>query len=439
VIEQNPAPKGMRTFLIILAGQLISMLGSGLTGFALGVWIFQQSGQATPFALTILFSNLPRLLLLPVAGSLADRWDRRWVMVLSDTGSALVTLGAFLLLMNNQLEIWMIYLMAAAGSVFGAFQEPAYTAAVTMLVPKDQLTRASGLMQTAQALESLVVPVVAGFLFVAIGLRGIILIDFITYFFAIGALMLVRIPRPPVSAEQATEGKRSFLEDTLLGWRYLYSRQGLFGLVLFFSLVNFLLNFAVVMLGPLVLSLWTARELGLVQLGFGLGTLAGSLVLGTWGGPKGRKVPFLIGAIALGSAGLALSGLAPNIFLIGAGMFILLFSVPLGGGASQALFQTKVAPDVQGRVFAARAFISRSMMPLAFLLAGPLADYVLEPLMARDGLLGSGPLGDLLGAGPGRGIGLAFVFSGLMLVLVCGLVYLNPRIRLLEDEIPDAV
>lgn len=439
-MSDNPeTPPGMRTFLIILAGQLISLLGSGLTGFALGVWIFQQSGQATPFALTILFSSLPRLLLLPVAGTLADRWDRRWVMILSDTGSALVTLGAFVLLSFGQLEIWMIYLMAGLGSVFGAFQEPAYTAAVTMLVPKQQFARATGLMQTVQALESLIVPVIAGFLFVAIGLRGIIMIDFVTYFFAIGALLVVRIPRPPVSAERAAEGKKSFLEDTLVGWRYLRARSGLFSLVLFFALVNFLLNFAVVMLGPLVLSLWSARELGLVQLGFGLGTLAGSLVLGTWGGPKGRKVPFLIGAIALGSIGLALAGMKANIFLIGAGMFILLFSVPLGGGASQALFQTKVAPDVQGRVFATRAFISRSMMPLAFLLAGPLADYVLEPLMAVGGVLGSGPLGTLLGAGPGRGIGLAFFASGVLLVLVCGLVYLNPRIRLLEDEIPDAV
>ena len=133
---QDEAPRSMRTFSFILGGQLISMLGTGLTGFALGVWIYQQTGQATPFALTVLFATLPRLLLLPVAGSLADRWDRRWVMIFSDTGSALVTLGAFLLLSFGQLEIWMIYLIAALGSVFEAFQEPAYTAAVTMLVPR---------------------------------------------------------------------------------------------------------------------------------------------------------------------------------------------------------------------------------------------------------------------------------------------------------------
>jgi MFS family permease len=404
----------------------------------LGVWIFQESGQATPFALTVLFASLPRLLLLPVAGSLADRWDRRWVMIVSDTGSALVTLGAFLLLQNNQLEIWMIYLMAGLGSMFGAFQEPAYTASITMLVPKAQFARTSGLMQTAQALESLLVPVVAGFLFVAIGLRGIILIDFVTYFFAIGALLWVRIPRPPVSAEQAAV-KRSMWQDTLVGWRHLYARSGLLGLVLFYALVNFLLNFAVVLMGPMVLSRFAASDFGLVQFAFGMGTLAGSLVLGAWGGPKGRKVPFVIGTIGLGALGLALAGLRPSVLLTGVGMFVLLFNVPLSSGVSQAMFQAKIAPDVQGRVFATRAFISRSMMPVAFMLAGPLADRVLEPLMAVNGALGSGPLGSLLGTGPGRGIGLAFVGSGLLLALACGLVFANPRIRRLEDELPDVV
>jgi len=436
---QDEAPRSMRTFLIILGGQLISMLGTGLTGFALGVWIYQQTGQATPFALTVLFATLPRLLLLPVAGSLADRWDRRWVMILSDTGSALVTLGAFLILSFGQLEIWMIYLIAALGSVFEAFQEPAYTAAVTMLVPKEQLSRASGLMQTAQALESLFTPVAAGFLFVAIGLQGIILIDFATYFFAIGALLVVRIPKPPASFEADSASKKNIWQDTVFGWNYLRLRTGLFGLVWFYALVNFFLNLSTVLLGPLVLSRYSAREYGLVQLGFGLGSLAGSLVLGVWGGPKGRKVPFVIGAILGGSTGLVLAGLRPNILMIGVGMFILLFSVPLGGGVSQAMFQVKVAPDVQGRVFAIRAMISRSMMPIAFLIAGPLADHVLGPLMTSSGVLGSGKLGYLLGTGAGRGIGLGFVLSGLILVCACALAYANPRLRLLEDEIPDAV
>ncbi|HLA98123.1 MAG TPA: MFS transporter [Anaerolineales bacterium] len=430
----------MRTFFILWVGQLISMLGSGLTAFALGVWIFDQTGKATPFALTVLFASFPRLLLSPLAGSLADRWNRRLVMLLSDTGNALVTLGAFLLLLGGNLQIWMIYLIAVIGSCFSAFQEPAYTASITMLVPKSELTRASGMSNLSQALESLLTPLAAGFLFVAIGLRGVILIDFITYFFAIGALLAVRIPQPKLAeAETQINPKGKVWQDALYGWRYLRARRGLFGLLWFYALVNFFLNFSTVLLGPLVLSRYTAREYGLVQMAVGLGLLSGSLLLSAWGGPKGRKVPAVIGFIALAGVGLALTGVSHLVVLIGFGMFVMLFSVPLASGPSQAIFQSKVAPQVQGRVFAIRSMISRSIMPLAFFLAGPLADRLLEPLMAVDGSLGAGLAGSLLGSGPGRGIGLGFVLSGLCLLAACGLAYANPSLRLLEDELPDVI
>lgn len=433
-------PNKMRVFFIIWIGQLISMLGSGLTNFALGVWIFDQTGKATPFALTVLFGSLPRLLLSPLAGSLADRWNRRLVMVLSDTGNAVVSLGAFLLLQNGSLEIWMIYLMAVLGSCFSAFQEPAYTASISMLVPKKELSRAAGLGNLSQALESLLTPLAAGFLFVAIGLRGIIMIDFITYFFAIGALLIVRIPQPKLSeAEMGANLKGKVWQDAVFGWRYLRARSGLFGLLWFYALVNFFLNFSGVLLGPLVLSRYSAREFGLVQMAVGLGLLAGSILLSAWGGPKGRKIPAVIGFIALAGAGLALTGISSQIVLIGLGMFVMLFSIPLASGPSQAIFQSKVATEVQGRVFAIRGMISRSIMPIAFFLAGPLADQILEPLMAVNGSLGAGFLGRLLESGPGRGIGLGFVISGICLLAASGWAYANPRLRLLEDEIPDAI
>lgn len=440
ISKPSEEPRSMRVFFIIWAGQLISMLGSGLTNFALGVWIFDQTGKATPFALTVLFGSLPRLLLSPLAGSLADRWNRRLVMLLSDTGNAIVTLGAFLLLLGGNLQIWMIYLMAVLGSCFSAFQEPAYTASITMLVPKKELTRASGLGNLSQALESMLTPLAAGFLFVLIGLRGIILIDFITYFFAIGALLIVRIPQPKQAATEAkTSPGGKVIQDAVYGWRYLRARSGLFGLLWFYALVNFFLNFSGVLLGPLVLSRYSASEFGLVQMAVGLGILSGSLLLSAWGGPKGRKIPTVIGFIALAGIGLTLTGLSPQVLFIGLGMFVMLFSIPLASGPSQAIFQSKVAPDVQGRVFAIRGMISRSIMPIAFFLAGPLADRLLEPLMAVEGSLGVGFFGNLLGNGPGRGIGLGFVISGLCLLVACAWAYANPRLRLLEDEIPDAI
>jgi hypothetical protein len=166
--------------------------------------------------------------------------------------------------------------------------------------------------------------------------------------------------------------------------------------------------------------------------------LAGSIGMSAWGGPQ-RRMPTVIGFIVLGSLGLFIVGLESAIWAVGLGLFILMFSVPFASGLSAAVFQTKVAPDVQGRVFAIRSLISRSMLPLAFLLAGPLADQVFEPLLSVGGALAGGPLAALVGVGPGRGIGLLFMVSGLILIAASGVAFAHPRIRNLETELPDAM
>jgi len=134
----------MRTFLIIWFGQLISIIGSGLTGFGLSVWIYEQTGQALPIALNALFFNLPRVLLAPFAGAIADRYDRRSIMILADIGAAVATLGVVVMLLTGRLEVWHIYLSTILSSSFSAFQDPAYRASITMLVPKEDLARAGG-------------------------------------------------------------------------------------------------------------------------------------------------------------------------------------------------------------------------------------------------------------------------------------------------------
>jgi MFS transporter, DHA3 family, macrolide efflux protein len=428
--------KGMKTFMVIWLGQILSMLGSGLTNFALSVWIFEQTGRATPFALAALAGSVPRILLSPIAGSIVDRWDRRKIMILADSANALITLAVAVLYFSDSLQVWHIYIIALIGSSFGAFQEPAYTASITMLVPKKDLARASGMTQSGQALEMLISPILAGILFVTIGLRGIILIDFATFFFAIGALLLVRIPRPPVVE---TEGERkSIWSDAAFGFKYLRARSGLLGLLLFFALTNFLLNLAAVLTGPLVLSFSNAAALGGVQTAGGAGMLAGSIVLSAWGGPT-RRIPWVFVVICLAACGLILMGLNPSAFVISLGMFVFLAPIPVGSGLSQALFQSKVEPGVQGRVFAIRGMISRSMMPLAFLLAGPLSDRVFEPLMMAGGALADSQVAQIIGSGAGRGTALIFVSSGIVLLGTSLLAYLNPRIRNLEQELPDVI
>lgn len=427
-------PKDMKTFFIIWGGQLVSMLGSGLTNFALGVWLYDQTKQATPFAITVLLGSLPRILLLPFAGSLADRFNRRLIMILADTFTAVFTLIIFILLGAGNLQLWHIYIIAAMMSVFSAFQEPAYSASIAMIVPKEKLGSANGMVQMGQAITSVLTPVLAGALFVFIGFKGIIIIDFVTFFFAVGALLFVRIPQP----ERAAEHKdKNVWQDMAFGWNYLRQRTGLFGLLLYYAMVNFLLNWSAVLLIPMVLSRFTADVLGIIQTILGVGMLAGSIVMSAWGGAK-RRIPAAIGFIVLAVTGFIIAGMTPNPYLIGVGAFVLMFFVPLASGNSQVVFQTKVARDVQGRVFSVRSAISQSMMPLAFLTAGPLADRFFEPLMSEGGALASTFIGQWLGTGAGRGIGLMFIISGVVAIVTSALVYANPRIRNVEDELPDA-
>lgn len=434
-----PAPaSSMRPFLTIWAGQLVSLLGSGLTSFAMGVWIYQQTGKVTPFALTVLFSTLPRILLLPLAGSLADRWNRRWMMFLADTGSALTTLAIVLLLGLGSLQIWHIYLLVIISSIFAAFQEPAYTASVAMLVPKENLGRANGLLQLSQALETVASPIIAGVLFVSIGLRGILVVDFLTFFAALITLLMVRIPQPAVESREGG-GKSSWQRDFAFSWSYLRQRQGLFGLLWYYAMLNFLLNLAGVMSGPLVLARHTASVLGVVQTMAGVGMLLGSLLISVWGGPKSRRIPFMFGNISIAMLGMVIIGLGEHPLYPIVGFLLLMFFVPMVSAVSQVIFQNKVAPEVQGRVFATRSMISRSMMPLAFMVSGPLADRLFEPLMSAGGTLSGTALANLLGTGPGRGIGLIFFLCGLAALATTLLAYLNPRIRFIESELPDTI
>jgi DHA3 family macrolide efflux protein-like MFS transporter len=438
LIEDIQAPAGMRTFVIIWIGQVISIVGSGLTNFGLGVWIFQQTGDAMPFVLTVLFGSLPQVFLLPIAGSLADRWNRRWLMILADTGNAIATLVIVSLLYFDSLEVWHIYMLSAVGSAFGAFQRPAYQASITMLVPKKDLTRANGMVQSADALGGVLAPLLAGFLFVTIGLSGIVLIDFVTYFFAVFALILVRIPQPKVDLS-TEEQKSTVAGDVRFAWRYLRERPGLLGLLFYYASVNFFLSIVFVLSGPLVLSQHDARVFGVIQMVMGIGGLVGGVVASTWGGPKKQLIRAIFGGIPLYMAGIIVAGLRIHPAFPALGLAFNIFFVAIVQSVSNAVWQMKVAPDVQGRVFSLRYMLATIITPLAYLVAGPLADQVFEPLMREGGALAETVLGALLGIGPGRGIGLIYVLSGILVILISAVAYLNPRIRQLEEEVPDAV
>nr|QEO74494.1 major facilitator transporter [uncultured bacterium] len=428
---------GMKVFFLILVGQFVSLTGSGMTGFALGVWVYQRTGSVTRFALVSFFASLPGILISPVAGALVDRYDRRRMMILSDVGAGFCTLAMALLLWSARLEMWLIYLFVALSSAFVAFQWPAHSAAITLLVPKGQLGRASGMVQTAQAAAQIIAPLLAGVLIVRPGVLGIMLIDVATFLFALFTLLAVRVPAPPEGAWEEGAPKGSLRREALYGWTYIRARPGLSGLLRFFFLTNFLMSLALVLISPMVLSFSTPVVLGVVLTFAGVGMLAGGVLMSVWGGPR-RRIHGVLGFSAFQALFMIVGGLRPSAALVAVAAFGFLFANAFVTGSSQALWQSKVAPDVQGRVFAVRRMAAWAAMPLAYLVAGPLADRVLAPLLAPGGAL-AGSVGRLIGVGAGRGIAFLFIVSGLLTLLLVLASYLHPRVRMVEDELPDAL
>jgi MFS family permease len=427
--------RGMKVFSIVWFGQLVSTLGSGLTGFALGVWIYQLTGSVTLLAMNLLAYKLPTVLLSPLAGSLADRWDRRWVMVLSDAGAGLSTLVIALLLFTDHLSVWHVYGATAFNAGFTALQWPAYSAATSQLVPKEHLGRAGGMAQIGDAISQLASPVIAGTLIVTIGLAGVLWIDFFTFGVAVLTLLLVRFPRlPAASSERAAGG--NILQDARFGWHYITVRTGLFWMMAYFALVNFFFSMISPLFQPLLLELGSPDTLGIVFSIVGLGMLVGTVMMSVWGGPR-RRIRGMFGFAGLTGLFLMVAGARPSMALIATGGFGVMFCVPIVNAAGQAIWQAKVPHEFQGRVFAVRRMLALSVAPLGVLAAGPLADRVFEPLFLSGGLLFDN-FGRLFGTGPGRGISLLIVLMGMFTTLTAIVTYLHPRVRLVEDELPDA-
>lgn len=272
---------------------MISITGSGLTYFALGVRVFQDTGSVTQYAFILVFTVLPRLFIGPIGGVLTDRWNRRHVMIISDVGAGLATVAILVLSATNNLQIWHIYVATAVNSAFAAFQLPAYLAASTQLVPKDRIEQAAGMVQLGEA-TTIIAPLFAGFLLPVVGLNGILAIDFGTFLFALITLLLVRFPN--VAATAAGSAARSGIVGEIIhAWRHLAAKPGLMALLGFFAVSNFLVGSVEVLVTPLILILADERTLGVILFAGGIGVLVGSIVMSVWAGPS-RRMYTIFGA-----------------------------------------------------------------------------------------------------------------------------------------------
>ena len=346
----------MRIFGLIWLGQAVSTVGSGLTSFALGLWVYQQTGSVTQFALVALFATLPRIFLSPFVGALVDRRDRRWLMILSDSGAAGCTLLVALLLAAGRLDLWLIYVLTALSAAFGTVQWPAYSAATTLLVPPRHLGRASGMVQVGSAVAEILAPTLAGVLLGMVGLSGVILVDFATFLFAVSTLAIVRFPAVERHDEEP-QARPTMWQDALIGWRYIRARRGLFALLLFAAAVNFLWGSVGALLPPMVLAFASAETLGVIVSIAGIGMLSGGLLMSTWGGPR-RRLIGILGFELLSGVCFVLMGLQPLAILVAGAALVAHLTIAVVNGCGQAIWQTQVPAALQGRVFAFRQMIA---------------------------------------------------------------------------------
>lgn len=424
------------TLVLIMIGQLVSAIGSSLSGFALGVWVYQRTGSVSQFSLISLCAVLPGVLFGPLAGTLVDRWDRRTTLLLSNCGAALASSVLVLLLATGRISMAAIYVTTALIALNGAFLVPAFIATLPLLVSREQLGRLNGVAQLAPALAQLISPALAGTLVLLIGIQGVLLLDLGSFLFAAMTWLLVRLP-PRAASDAPSPPQSSLWRAAAAGWAYLRARPGLLALQLMMAANNFLFGMIIVLFTPLALSFASPAVVGTVVSIASSGMLAGSLLLTLWGGPQ-QRMRTILRLELFAVLCIILGGLRPSAVLLCVAAFGYLFVVPIINGCIITIVQRKVAPEMHGRVLGIGQMITTAASPLAYLLAGPLADRVFEPLMAVGGPLAP-TIGRIIGVGQGRGIALLCIVAGLLTIPVVLASYLYPPLRLIEQELPETL
>jgi MFS transporter, DHA3 family, macrolide efflux protein len=435
--ETTHKPTGMLAFLIILVGQLFSVLASSMSHFALTIWMYQQTESAFALGMMQVFFITPFLIISPFAGVMVDRYNRKAMMMVSDLAAAIATGGIFVLYALGMLEFWHLYVAAVLNGIGNTFQWPAYSAAISTMIPKEQLGRANGLMSLMEAGPGVVAPLLAGMLLPLIGLVGILAIDIVTFFFAIGTLLFVHIPQPR-KTEEGQQKTGNIWSEAAYGFTYIFARPSLLGLQLIFFFGNLFSGIGFTLLAPMILARTDSNSLifGSVQSAGAIGAVAGGVLMSIWGGFKRRVHGVLLGWILFSLSGMLFLGIGQGLAVWIPAMVIMSLCGPLINASNQAIWQSKVAPDLQGRVFSARRLIAWFAQPVSPIIAGTLADFAFEPAMRGDGML-SQTFGVLVGTGPGAGMGLILVFCSLAAALVGLTGYFIPAIRNAEDLLTD--
>ncbi len=403
-IPQNWAPR----FFTIWTGQAFSLFGSALVQFALVWWLTQKTGSATVLATATLAAFLPQIIFGPFIGALVDRWNRRVIMIVADANIALATAFLFYLFVTGQVQVWHIYAIMFIRSFGGAFHQPAMTASTSLMVPDKHLARLAGANQLLQGLVGIAAPPLGALLIEVISTENVLLIDIATAALAIPPLLFITVPQPVRDALKKTS---SYWEDLKEGLQYVLRWRGLLGLIILAMILNFMITPSSALLPLVITKIFKggAAELGWSEALFGVGMIAGGILLSIWGGFKRRIITSFVGIIGIG-IGCVLIGLVPadKFYLLLTANFIIGLTQVFANGPLMAILQSTVSPDKQGRVFSLLNAGATATIPLSLLVAGPIADQF--------------------------GIRFWFVFGGAVCILMTVIGFFIPAIMNIENN-----
>lgn len=424
--------KEMNTYLLLWSTQSFSGLGSAMTSYALVIWSYTQKGSALMTALLMVSSYAPYVLLSIFAGALSDRWNKKATMLVCDTLAAVSTVVMLILLQNNALQIWHLYLINGVGGVMNTVQQPASEVATTRVLPKKYYQRVGGLRYFASSLNSIMTPVIATAVLGIGGMNAIVAFDLLTFGAAFVTLAFgIRIP----DNGEAQEGQEKLLSAAKKGLAYLRKERGIFGLIMFLAAINLVASIYDAAFPAMMLSRngGSERTLGLVNAVIGVTTFAGSVLASFVKKPKSRvRVICNCLLFSMSTENFLLAfGRTPLVWCIGG--FLGWIAIPLMSTNLDAIMRLRVPEQMQGRVYSVRNSLQFFTIPIGYFLGGFLVDQVFEPIMAvqRTGSV----LVRMFGSGKGSGAAFLFFVIAFAGIGVCLYFRRNRDIWALEESV----
>ena len=418
----------MKNFYKLWLGELISNIGSGMTAFALSVYVYEKTGSVSYVSLITLLSFMPSIILSPIGGLLADRYDRRLLMIIGDLFSGLGLVYILWSIQAGEKSIVPIFVGITFSSIFTSLLEPSYRATLTDILEEENYAKASGLIQVAGSAKYLISPVIAGIVLSVADIRVILLLDIMTF---ITTCLMIFLVRKSINSEMKNYKKDSF-KGLLEGLFIIKESRGVYSLVIIMFFVCFFMGFIQILIRPMILALSSVKTAGMMESLCAVGLLIGSLWIGIAGIKKNYSKILAVACFFCGIF-MSMTGVNENLAIIGISTFLFFSTLPFMNSCADVLVRVRIPNELQGRVWGLISLITQMGTVAAYIISGVMADYVFEPMFNKNGILVEN-IGKIIGTGKGHGIGFMLILSGMGMLIMAIVIWKNGEIREISEK-----